>query len=166
VSVGGYTVQVTGKGTAQGPVLAEIYDATGPNRTDASPRLINVSTLAQVDGNADLAVGFVIAGQTARTVLVRGIGPSLSPLGVTGVMPDPRLELYDNATGVRIGANEDWSGALEVANAGAAVGAFPLTGGTSKDAALVITLPPGPYSARITGGATGGMAIVEVYEVP
>jgi hypothetical protein len=166
VAVGGYTVQVTGKGATEGSVLAEIYDASGSERTDASPRLINVSTLAQVDPNSDLAVGFVIAGLTARTVLVRGIGPSLAPLGVSNVMADPRLELYDNATGQRIGSNDDWSGALEISNSGNSVGAFPLSGGTSKDAALVVTLPPGPYSARVSGGSAGGMAIVEVYEVP
>jgi hypothetical protein len=47
------------------------------------------------------------------------------------------------------------------------VGAFPLTSGLSKDAVLLVTLPPGPYSARLTGAnGTGGAAIVEVYEVP
>lgn len=167
VGVGGYTVQVTGKGAAQGAVLAEIYDAAGAARTNTSPRLINVSTLAQVDAQSDLAVGFVIGGQTARTVLVRGAGPSLTRVGVTGVMADPQLELYDNNTGVRIGGNDNWSGALEISNAGGSVGAFMLAGGTSKDAALLVTLPPGPYSARVSGvGSTGGVALVEVYEVP
>ena len=166
VGVGGYTVQVAGRGTADGLVLAEVYDASGPGRDPDRPRLINLSTLSRVDAGSDLTAGFVIAGRTARTVLVRGVGPSLAPLGVSDVMANPRLELYDNATGQRIAANEDWDGALEISNAGAAVGAFPLGGGTSQDAALVVTLPAGPYSARLTGGASGGWAIVEVYEVP
>lgn len=165
-AVGGFTVQVSGKGEAQGNVLAEIYDASGPERPEGAPRLINVSTLAPVSPGSDLAVGFVVAGQTARTVLVRGVGPSLARLNVSGVMTDPRLELYDNLTGQRIGTNDDWAGALEVSNAGEAVGAFPLAGGTSKDAALLVTLPPGPYSARVSGaGGAGGTVIVEVYEV-
>jgi hypothetical protein len=163
--VGGYTVQVTGKDGAQGAVLAEIYDATGASRTANSPRLINLSTRAEVDAGAELAVGFVIAGQTSRTVLLRGVGPSLTRLGVSAAMSDPRLELFDNNTGQRIGGNDDWSGALEVFNAAGAVGAFPLTGGTSKDAALLVTLPPGPYSARLSGVSGGGTALVEVYEV-
>lgn len=167
VSVGGYTVQISGKGSASGRVLAEIYDAAGSNRTSAAPRLINVSTLAQVAVGADLAAGFVIVGETARTVLIRGVGPSLARLGVSGVMPDPRLELYNNDTGQRIGGNDDWAGALEVSATGGAVGAFALLGGTSKDAALLVTLSPGAYSARISGGAgPGGTVIVEVYEVP
>jgi hypothetical protein len=46
------------------------------------------------------------------------------------------------------------------------VGAFSLDAG-SKDAALLLTLAPGVYSAQVTGvnGATG-VALVEVYDVP
>lgn len=165
-SVGGYTVQVTGKGEAEGTVLAEIYDATGSARTGDSPRLINVSALVDVSLNQDLAVGFVIAGQTARAVLVRGAGPALARFGVAGTMRDPRLELFDNSTGQRIGSNDDWSGALEIGNAAQAVGAFPFGSGVTKDAAILVTLPPGQYSARLAGASgVGGRAIVEVYEV-
>lgn len=166
-TVGGYTVQVSGKGAASGQVLAEIYDASGATRSASAPRLINVSTLAPVSANSDLTVGFVIAGQTARTVLVRAVGPSLSRLGVGGVMSDPRLELFNNSNGQRIATNDDWMGALEISNAGTAVGAFALMGGTSQDAALLVTLAPGPYSARVSGvGGAAGTVIVEVYEVP
>jgi cyclophilin family peptidyl-prolyl cis-trans isomerase len=168
LGVGGYTVQISGKaGESAGRVLAEIYDASGSNRAAASPRLINVSTLAQIEAGADLTAGFVIGGQTARTVLVRGVGPSLTRLGVSGVMPDPILELFNNDTGQMIGGNDDWAGALEVSATAALVGAFSLGGGTSKDAALLVTLSPGAYSARVSD-ATGssGTAIIEVYEVP
>ena len=166
VRPGGYTVQVAGKGSASGAVIAEIYNASTETPTATSPRLINLSTLAEIDGGSDLAVGFVLGGQTARTVLVRGVGPSLAAFGIGGLMTDPRLELFNNNTGARIASNDDWSGSLEIAAASAAVGAFPLSGGGSKDAVLLITLPPGPYSARISGANNaGGTAIVEVYEV-
>ena len=166
VSPGGYTIQVKGKGESNGTVIAEIYDASGDTRTATSPRLINLSTRALIDANTDLAVGFVLGGVTARTVLVRGVGPSLTAFGLTGVMVDPRLELFNNSTGARIASNDDWAGSLDIAAAAASVGAFPLSGGASKDAVLLITLPPGPYSARISGvGGGGGIAIVEVYEV-
>jgi len=82
-------------------------------------------------------------------------------------MADPQLELFDNQTGQRLATNDDWAGALEIANAGASVGAFPLAGAASKDAVLLVTLPPGPYSARVSGvGGASGTVIVEVYEVP
>ena len=167
VAPGGYTVQVTGKGDASGTVIAEMYDATGTNRTATTPRLTNLSTRAQIDTGGNLTVGFVLGGQSARTVLVRGIGPSLSQFGLTGLMEDPRLELFNNNNGQRIAANDDWAGSLEISTAAASVGAFGLIGGTSKDAVLLVTLPPGPYSARINGAnGAGGAAIVEVYEVP
>ncbi len=166
VATGGYTVQVTGKGNASGTVIAEMYDAAGSARTATTPRLVNLSTRAEIDANADLAVGFVLGGQAARTVLVRGVGPSLAVFGVSGVMVDPRLELFNNNTGQRIGGNDDWAGSLEIATAAASVGAFSLSGPASKDAVLLVTLPPGPYSARISGaGGAGGAALVEVYEV-
>ncbi len=165
-ATGGYTVQVLGKGAAIGTVIAEMYDAAGSGRTATTPRLINLSTRAQIDPNTDLAVGFVLGGQAARTVLVRGVGPSLSAFGVTGVMADPRLELFNNSTGQRLLANDDWAGSLEIATAAASVGAFALAGPASKDAVLLVTLPPGPYSARLSGaGGAGGAALVEVYEV-
>ena len=109
----------------------------------------------------------MLGGQSARTVLVRGVGPSLASLGVTGVMADPRLELFNNDTGQRIAGNDDWAGSAEIAAAATAVGAFRLVAADSKDAVLLLTLAPGTYSARLNGvGATGGAAIVEVYEVP
>jgi cyclophilin family peptidyl-prolyl cis-trans isomerase len=167
VAPGGYTVQVTGKGDASGEVIAEIYEASGEARTTNTPRLINLSTRAEINANATLAVGFVLGGQTARTVLVRGVGPSLATFNIPGVMVDPRLELFNNSSGARIAANDDWAGGREIAAASDSVGAFSLTGGDSKDAVLLLTLPPGPYSARVSGtGGAGGTAIVEVYEVP
>jgi hypothetical protein len=37
----------------------------------------------------------------------------------------------------------------------------------SKDAALVLTLPPGAYTATVSGvGTSTGIAIVEVYDLP
>jgi hypothetical protein len=45
------------------------------------------------------------------------------------------------------------------------VGAFALGAG-SKDAVLLVTLPAGAYTAQVSGVAGGGIALVEVYEVP
>jgi hypothetical protein len=110
----------------------------------------------------------VLGGTTARTVLVRGIGPTLgSAFGIPGVMADPKLELFDNATSQKITENNDWGGDSALATTSASVGAFPLASGATKDAVLLVTLPPGQYSARVSGAdGGGGTAIVEVYEVP
>ena len=98
-----------------------------------------------------LIAGFVIQGNTPKTVLVRGVGPSLGALGVTGTLVDPQLVL---SRGVEvIATNDDWwrgSGAQALAPVFSAVGAFSLVSGT-RDAALVATLSPGAYTATISG---------------
>jgi hypothetical protein len=56
---------------------------------------------------------------------------------------------------------------VDLTNAFGRVGAFALTGPTSLDAALVVSLPPGGYTAQVSGvGNTTGVALIEVYEVP
>jgi hypothetical protein len=129
---------------------------------------VNLSTRAQLDTAGELVVGFVLRGLSARTVLVRAVGPSLGALGVEGVMPDPKLELFDNDNGgKKIGENDNWGGDEQIVNVARSVGAFALAGNDTKDAVLLMTLPAGAYSARLSGvGGAGGTAIVEVYEVP
>lgn len=153
---GSYTAQI--KSSGSGVVLVEVYDSGGTGK------LTNVSARNAVGtGDNILIAGFVVDGNAAKTLLIRGVGPKLAEFGVAGVLADPKLEIYTTA-GVKIAENDSWSALLQpVARS---VGAFDLTLG-SRDAALLITLPPGGYTAQISGlnGGTGE-AIVEVYEVP
>jgi outer membrane protein assembly factor BamB/subtilisin family serine protease len=154
---GPYTVQVKGTGV----VLVDGYDTT-PNST---PRLKNLSARNQVGtGTSILIAGFVIDGNTARTVLIRGIGPALRDIwGLTTALVDPKLEIRNSAE-QKIAENDNWNAALTTTFD--AVGAYRFTAG-SKDAALVITLPPGIYTAQLSGvGDTTGEGVVEVYEMP
>lgn len=165
---GGFTVQVAGKATATGTVIAEVYDAAGASRTATTPRLTNLSTLTSIGTASTLSAGFVIRGSTARTVLVRAVGPTLgTAFAIAGAMADPKLELFNNDTSTKIAENDNWAGAPWLASTHTAVGAFALGGAATKDASLVITLNPGAYSARVSGLNGGsGTAIIEVYEVP
>lgn len=159
-----YTIQVRGGGTT-GQVIAELYDAT-PNDAfvATTPRLVNVSVRKQIPGGATLTAGFYVGGQTARTVLVRAIGPGLQAFGVGDFMPDPRLELFRGET--RIAENDNWGGDAQLTSASARVAAFAITPPTSRDAMLLMTLAPGSYSAVVSGvGNVGGSALVEVYEM-
>ena len=165
-----YTVQVSDVGAGSGTVIAELYDATPGNAfTVTMPRLINVSVLKQINAGTSLTAGFVIGGATNRTVLVRAIGPSLAvaPFNVAGVLADPKLDLFDNATGAKINENNDWGGSVALSAGFASVGAFALASADTKDAALLVTLSPGQYSVQVSGAdGGGGVVIVEVYEVP
>lgn len=129
---------------------------------------VNLSTRAFV-GTADgvLIPGLVIGGTTAKRVLVRAVGPTLTSFGVTGVLADPTLEVFSGMT--MVASNDNWSDPAAsslVAIAAANAGAFALPAG-SKDSALVLTLAPGAYTFRVAGaGGTTGVALVEVYALP
>lgn len=147
-----------------GVALLELYDAD----LDASSRLENLSARARVSGGEDVLIaGFVIDGGDAR-VLVRGLGPALASLGVASALPDPELEIYRGNE--RIAANDNWSAATAeadaIANASAQVGAFALAP-HSTDASVLVTLPPGVYSAHVRPhDGRNGVGLVEVYVLP
>jgi outer membrane protein assembly factor BamB len=163
-AAGSFTVQVAGAGSATGVVLMEAYDAGG----GAGARLINLSARSAVNAAASgvLIAGFVVGGE-ARSILVRGVGPALTGFGVGGALANPHLRIFRGAQVVA--ENDDWgvaghAGAMAAAAAG--VGGFALPAG-GRDAALLVTLPPGPYTAQISGvGGATGVALIEVYEVP
>ncbi len=163
-SPGSYTAQITavpGASIAEGIALAELYD-TAP--ADGA-RLANLSARSQVGTSSDLLIaGFVISGNLPKKVLIRGLGPSLTGLGVGGALGDPLLALYQGT--VKLAENNDWSNANALTTTFTQVGAFPLTPGT-RDAAILVTLVPGTYTAQVSGmNDTTGVALVEVYEVP
>ena len=164
-----YSVQVTNATGTGGIVLVEVYDADILKGTSTS-LLVNVSVRGQTaPGDDVLTLGLVIGGQGPRTLLVRGIGPKLAAFGVTGTVPDPRLQIVDSQSRIIL-ANDDWASAdfvSELALASTYVGAFALDAG-SKDAATLSLVDPGAYTIQVSGTAAGptGEALVEVYEVP
>lgn len=155
---GAYSVQA--RGTGPGVLLVEAYDV-GAGTT---ARLVNVSARNRAGTGDDILIaGFNIAGTSAKQVLIRAVGPKLSAFGVSGVLSDPKLELY-NSAGAKISENDNWGSTL--AATFSSVGAFPLDA-NSKDAALVISLNPGSYTVQVKGADGGtGEALVEIYEVP
>jgi len=159
---GNYSVNVSGVNTTTGIALAEIYDADASN---APSRLTNISARANTGVGANvLTAGFVIVGTTSETVLLRGIGPGLTPFGITGVLARPQITVLSGNTS--LATNAGWGGSAALSSVFAQVGAFALAP-TSADAALVVTLAPGVYSAQVSGVSnTSGVALIEVYEVP
>ncbi|MBL9209508.1 MAG: metallophosphoesterase [Opitutaceae bacterium] len=161
---GAYSAPVTAADGGSGVALVEIYD--GDARTDVT--LVNASTRAFVgDGDSVLIPGFVVAGTGTLRLLIRAVGPTLGTFGVGGVLADPTLTLFRGP--VALATNDNWSGtanAVEIGAAAQAVGAFALPTG-SRDAALLVALAPGSYSAVVSGvGGTTGTALVELYVVP
>jgi hypothetical protein len=167
---GTYTAQIAGESGDTGDALLEIYDAsTTTTFTTGETRLINLSARVDVGTGANvLFAGFVIGGGSALTVLIRASGPAIAaaPFDVPGTLPDPQLTLQNPNTGFVYASNSGWGGDPEIASAAASVGAFAWSVPTSHDSALLITLPPGSYTAAAAGSSGDrGVAIVEVYEV-
>lgn len=165
IDAGAHTAVISGTANATGVALVEVYDA---NISDASAHIVNISARAQVaTGDGILIAGFIVAGDAPKTLLIRGIGPALAQFGISGALADPQLALYSGSTVVA--SNDNWGSAASSSQLAATfsqVGAFALADG-SKDAALLVTLQPGSYTAQVAGiNATSGIGLVEVYEVP
>ncbi len=130
---------------------------TTTTRTD---RLVNLSSRVRISGgDSVLITGFVIGGAAPKQVLVRGIGPALTGFGVGGALANPKLKIYRGST--LVSENDDWS--ADTAGSFSRVGAFGLTAG-SRDAALVVTLEPGAYTAHVSDGGAAGVALAEIYD--
>ena len=161
---GAYTVKVSGINQTTGVSLVEVYDVE-PD-ADGS-RLVNISGRAQVGTGANILIpGFVVDGSTGKKYLIRAIGPSLSTLGVTGALEDPKLAVFQDKT--EIATNDNWGDVAnfdELRAASVRVGAFELNP-DSADAAVYLPLDSGRYTIKVSGvGGTTGVALVEIYEV-
>jgi kumamolisin len=164
LSAGSYTVQISGVGSTSGVALAEVYEVSATG----TARLANISTRAMVGTGGNILIpGIYISGSGTEELLVRADGPSLIQYGVTGVLAQPTLSIF-NASGTLVASNTGWgtgSNATQIANVSASVGAFPFAAG-SADCALIVNLPPGSYTIQVSGSqSTTGVALAEVYEV-
>ncbi|MCX6956451.1 MAG: hypothetical protein NTV51_30325, partial [Verrucomicrobia bacterium] len=104
---GNYTFQLGSAGNSAGNALIEAYILDTIDGT--SPRPVNLATRGTVGTGDDLLIaGLVVQGQSARTVLVRGVGPGLGAFGVPGTLPDPLLKIIA-ADGTELATNDNWS---------------------------------------------------------
>lgn len=156
-------------GTLMVIVSARTTGGGGPTTPVQQGKFANLSTRGFVGSGSSLMIVGIVVAERPKTVLIRAVGPSLSSFGLTGVLAQPVLEVFDSSNQV-IHRNTGWGtqSAAVVADIKAkaqAVGAFAIPDG-SADSALLVTLAPGNYSVQIKGVNDGtGVAIVEAYEV-
>lgn len=159
----------TGANTPAGNLTQPGYDPLEPagQENDAPlSGLVNLSVRAATDARSEgLIVGFVIDGFSSKSVLIRGVGPTLREFGVIGALSDPQLSLYSGA--LMTARNDDWNAnesAAQIVQTSMRVGAFSLAD-TTSDSALMATLEHGAYTVHLNGkGSSAGVALVEVYD--
>jgi hypothetical protein len=125
------------------------------------PQLLNISTRADVQTGDSVAIGgFIITGNVAKKVIVRGLGPSLLSHGIRSFLANPTLELHDR-TGAIIAQNDNWKDTQQ-----AEIQATGLAPTNNLESAIVATLAPGDYTAILRGkNGTTGIGLVEIYDL-
>lgn len=160
-------------GIASGSVTIGSATAQVSGGSDAAllqQRLVNISSRARVGTGDSVAIaGFVISGEESKAVLIRAVGPTLgATFNIPGALASPRLELFRVSGGANtsIAVNTGISGNRTVIDlASARAGAFAL-GSAGNDAALLVTLAPGNYTASVSSTTnTAGVALIEVYDL-
>jgi hypothetical protein len=182
---GPYSVVVSGVGGATGIALVEVFEVD----TGSLLELVNISTRGTVVSAPAglLNGGFIIgpSGSGSKVVLIRARGPSMggAPFNVPGTLANPTMRLV--SAGTTIAQNNNWQTTdplcLSPATACGTAAQITATGkdpclpnpgqsvappNCANESALLVTLPPGPYSVVVSGvGSTTGVALVEVFEI-
>jgi hypothetical protein len=160
LSTGTYTAILRGKDGAGGIGLIEGYDLD----QTANSILANISTRGFVGTGENVMIGGLIVGGNAsggvNVVIARAIGPSLSNAGIQNVLQDPTLELRDTNGGL-IDFNDNWKDRQE-----AVIENQNLAPGDDRESAMLEVLPPGAYTAIVSGKDGGtGVGLVEFFNV-
>jgi len=163
---GNYTAIVRGLSSTTGVALVEVYDLSPA----ADSILANISTRSFVQTMDNVMIGgFIVQGTQPKMVIIRAIGPELTPFGVPDVLANPTLELH-NGAGALIASNDNWQTTIiggiimhdqvqEIINSGHAPTDM-------RESAIIASLPAGNYTAIVRGvNNTTGVALVEVYDL-
>jgi hypothetical protein len=154
-----YTAVLAGGNGGTGVGLVEVYDTSQA----ADSQLANISSRGFVrTGDNVMIGGFILGGNSNTGVVVRGIGRSLDPSGLSPLLDDPTLDLRDS-NGALLISNDDWqddpASAAELTARGLALQ-------NSQESGIFASLPPGTFTAILAGKDGGtGIGLVEIYNV-
>jgi hypothetical protein len=178
---GAYTAFLKGVGGRVGVGLVEVFEIDG--LTNPS-KLVNISTRAMVQKSDNRMIGgMIVAGPASKTVLIRARGPSMgtAPFFVPGVLADPYLQLFSGSS--LVAQNDNWRDSPQCdsqfgcgeASDITATGLSPCEpnpgqpsepANCNREAAILINLPPGAYTAVLGGSGGGtGVGLVEIFDL-
>jgi hypothetical protein len=141
------------------PLLQGTFKLVDPG---TRPPLVNCSNRCSIEAGRSAVTGFVVT-EKSNAVLIRAIGPSLRSFGISQVLGSPTLRVFSGQQEL------GWSserGAEALRRTSDYVGAFPLSV-PSGDAATLMILPAGAYTAQVSGGSSSevGEVLIEVYVI-
>jgi hypothetical protein len=155
---GNYTAVLSGKNNTTGIGLVEVYDQSPAS----TAQLSNISSRGHVGTGNNVMIGGFISAVADTRVIVRALGPTLTQFGVTGVLADPVLGLFDG-NGNAIASNDNWTQSPQAAQIQASGFAPP----NALEPAIISTRPLGNTTAIVSGkNGTTGVALLEVYRLP
>ncbi len=130
----------------------------------ADGQLTNFSTRASVQTGPGVTIaGFIVTGTDSKTVVLRGLGPTL-----TGSCHLMSLEYWpiqpcnsSMVVGTRLWFNDNWKDTQQ-----AQIQATGLAPPNDLESAILQVLQPGNYTAILSGkNGTTGVGLVEVYDI-
>jgi len=156
---GAYTTILAGNDDGSGVGLVEVYDTNSA----AASQLANISTRGFILTDSNVMIGgFILGGTNNTSIAVRGIGPSLTEIGLSPAIADPTLELH-NSNGTILAANDNWQDDPTMAGQLTANG---LALQNPNESGIFISLQPGLYTAILAGNNDGtGIGLVEIYNL-
>lgn len=125
-------------------------------------QLANISTRLGV-GTGDNAMigGFIVTGNQPKTVIVRGLGPSLTAFGIQNPLANPIIELH-GPIGQLLATNDNWKESVnsqDVLDSG-------LHPTDDLESALWAVIGPGNYTVIVRGTNGGtGVGLFDVYDL-
>ncbi len=145
-----------------------IYGAGPPYQSSPdAPVLKNLSTRGYIStGENAMIGGFIVQGTEPATVILRGIGPSLAAVPISGLLDDPMITVYDASQRV-VASNDDWFTSADAVT----IASFHLDPPNSRESAVYLTLAPGAYTAVVQSFTnaqqppTPGVGLFELYDL-
>ena len=144
----------------------------GPVPSPTPGLVANVSTRLPVGTDDNVLIeGFIVQGPAGSTkkIMVRAIGPSLAPFGITDALANPTLDIFDGSN-VKVATNNNWKtteqGGLITSDQFAEINGSGLAPSNDLESAIIANLAPGSYTAVVRGlGNTTGTGVVDAYDM-
>jgi uncharacterized repeat protein (TIGR01451 family) len=139
---------------------SQTFTVTSPAPTPTPAQSLNISTRVRTElGDRAMIGGFIVSGNAPKTVVIRGLGPSLSSFNLTDLLANPQLELKGPNNNL-IFLNKDWKDSQR-----SIIEGTNFQPKDDRESVIVISLNPGAYTAILSGeGGTTGIGLVEVYD--